>query len=189
MTRIGVDLDGVLCNSNREATKRIKAEFKIDIDENDFAPGHDILEEYGIDSKWISKKLYKDEWFWARSAPYEDNIETIQMWAEFGHDIHIITGRPKDTGIVTRGWLKRNKVSYDSLSFESVMHKVDYLKRLEIPVMFEDMFFEANKIGAFGIRSFIVRRPWNARYEPRVTNPLVTFIDKLSDANNFIGGL
>jgi uncharacterized HAD superfamily protein len=68
------------------------------------------------------------------------------------------------------------------------MHKVDYIKKHEISVMFEDRFFEANKIGAFGIRAFIVKRPWNEEYQSRVTNPLVTYIDDFSDANDFIGG-
>lgn len=190
MTLIGVDLDGVIANPNPEFIRRAQVELKQTIDENDLTFGWELLsQKYNIDDKWFLKSLYKDEWFWAKTAPYEDSIETLHRWGELGHEVHIIADRPKDTITVTRGWLKRYKVPFTQLTFEPIMHKVDYIKRLEIPVTFEDRFYEANKIGAFGIKSFIVRRPWNADFEPRVTNPLVTFIDNLESATEFIGGL
>lgn len=188
--RVGIDFDGIICDFNGEFINRAQKEFNLEIDSDDMDYSLETIEEkYGISSSWVNKKLFKDEWFWAKLMPYEETLETLREWNNLGHEIHIITGRPKDTAIVTRGWLRKHQVPHTALTFEPIMHKIDYIKRLEIEVMFEDRFFEANKIGAFGIRSFIVRRPWNVHYESRVTNPLVTFVDALSEVNNLIGGI
>jgi uncharacterized HAD superfamily protein len=99
----------------------------------------------------------------------------------------LITGRDeKATSMVTRGWLRRQGLSMVTLSFEPIMHKVDYLKNNDIPVMFEDRFFESNKIAAHGLQAFVVRRPWNKDYESRVTNPLVQYVESLKDGEYFI---
>lgn len=178
--RIACDLDGVLSDILPELQLRIKKQLGIDVEVASMYDLNDI-----VDKKWIDK-TFDDEWLWSRALPYQNNIDTLKQWGDQGHEIHVVTGRPsKGLAIVTRGWLKRYGVEA-AIAFEPVMHKVDYLKKKEIPVMFEDLFFEANKIGAFGIRSFIVRRPWNKDYEQSITNPLVSFVENLAEANQYI---
>jgi uncharacterized HAD superfamily protein len=189
MVAIGCDLDGILCNIISEVRRRVKTDFDLDISEDKFTFGEDMgLSEYTqIPDKWIYRILFKDEWFWAKASSYPENVEQIRRWGEQGHEIYIVTGRDKNQcGMVTLGWLRRYKIPYTSFSFEKPMHKVIYLKNNDIPIMFEDRFYEANKCAAFGIRSFVVRRPWNIDFEDRVTNPLLTFVDNLEEADGAI---
>lgn len=182
--KIGVDLDGVLADTTEEIKKALSKDFDIDI-ERPFVDLYE-LEAFGVTKHWIDR-TFDNEWFWARALPYQENIDAVKDWYEGGHEIHLLTGRPPQAlSLVTRGWVKKMGVPHHELSFEQTMHKIDYLIRKEIPVMFEDRFFEANKIGAFGKRSFIVKRPWNVKWEKNITNPLVSYIDRLSDANSFI---
>lgn len=184
--RIGVDLDGVLGECGPVLKARIKQQFKIDVDGLDKIGFTQFFEENDLDSKWLVKQ-WNDEWLWSKATPYEDNIAAVKLWIEQGHEVHIITAREKQTtALVTRAWLKKHGLPIENLAFHPVMHKVDYLKARDIPVMFEDLFFEANKIASFGIPCFLVRRKWNAEYADRITNPLVRYIDSLSDANDFI---
>lgn len=184
--RIGVDVDGVLAEAGPVLKSRIKQTFKIDVSDLDKIGFTQFFEENDLDSKWLQKQ-WLDEWLWSKATPYQENIAVVKSWIEDGHDVYFITARDKNTtALVTRAWLKKHGLPLDNLVFHPVMHKVDYLKANDIPVMFEDLFFEANKIASFGIPCFLVTRPWNENYRNRITNPLVTYIDTLADANDFI---
>lgn len=184
--RIGLDLDGVLGDAGDTLKARIKQQFKIDVGGLDKIGFTQFFEENDLDSKWLIKQ-WNDEWLWSKTVPYEENIKTAIRWQELGHEIHIITAREKDTtALVTRAWLKKHGLPIENLTFQPIMHKVDYIKSREISVMFEDLFFEANKIASFGIPCFLVRQPWNVEYAQRLTNPLVMYIDSLSDADEYL---
>jgi len=185
--KIAVDIDGVLADILHPLATRIKADFGHDIQ-----PDHlekfelaDTLKEFGIKSTWLLK-CFKDEWFWSQASPYEDNIATVNAWREKGHEIHLVTGREQFTAIATSAWLKKYKVGYDKLQFSRVMKKYEYMLEENIPVIFEDRVFEANKCGSYGLRAFVVRRPYNLEYESRVHNSLVSYVDTLSDADSFL---
>lgn len=188
--RLGVDLDGVIADSTPEMKVRMKRDFGVEVKEEAFDWDYETVKKlYDIPDDYI-KKMFNDVWFWSKSIVHAENVEQLRIWRSEGHEIHIITGRPQaELALVTRRWLKNKDVPFDHLSFEPLMYKVDYLKKHDISVMFEDMFFEANKIGSYGLTCFVIRRHWNSSYESRVTNPLVSYIDELADANDFIGGL
>lgn len=183
---IGMDLDGVLAHIEKELFTRIEKTFGVEVGDIHLIGFEKFFEDNGLDATWLQKQ-WKDEWLWARAVPDEENIAALLDWKSRGHQIHIITGRAeKETSMVTRSWLRKHGIPTDKLSFEPIMYKLDYLKAREIPVMFEDMFFEANKIASYGIPCFVVKRTYNENYEARATNPLVIFIDSLWDADYFI---
>ena len=174
------DIDGVICDIHSEIKNRVRSDLGIELPEN-YSDWND-LDEMGISNKWIYRTLFRDEWFWARAAPYEDNINRLNRWSKDGHEVHLVTGRDKDLcGMVTTAWLKRNHVDFHTLAFAPVMHKLVYLKENAIPVIIEDRFFEANRCASFGIRAYVVKRPWNEEYIDRNTNPLLRFVDDLSE--------
>lgn len=189
---LAVDLDGVLADITPEVGNRIKQDFGIDVPVEKYTFGEDFgLGEYEqIPDRWVFKTLFNDEWFWAKAKPYEENIRQLIRWSEQGHKIHIVTGRDKQKcGLVTLGWLRKHKVPHDKLAFEPVMHKIVYIKDNDIPVIFEDRFYEANRCASFGVRAFVIKRKWNESYVDRVTNPLLTYIDELSQADSFVNGV
>lgn len=184
--RIGCDLDGVLGHVGEELYKRIEKTFGVEVDGLHLIGFEKFFEDNGLDITWLQKQ-WKDEWLWSRAVPDEENISALLDWKSRGHEIHIITGRDaKATSMVTRTWLRKQGIPTDNLTFEPVMYKLDYLKAREIPVMFEDMFYEANKIASYGVPCYVTRRTYNQQFESRVTNPLVMFINNLWDADYFI---
>jgi uncharacterized HAD superfamily protein len=184
--KIGADLDGVLGHVSDELNKRIEKQFGVELS-NIHLIGYDkFFEDNDLDTKWLQKQ-WNDEWLWSRAIPDTENIEALKYWQSRGHEIHIITGRSqKETAMVTRAWLRKHGIPIENLAFEPIMYKLDYLKARDIPVMFEDMFFEANKIASYGIPCYVLRRTYNSQFELRITNPLVKFIDSLWDADGFI---
>lgn len=184
--KIGCDLDGVLGHVGEELKGRIEKQFKVSTGNLDLIGFTQFFEVNELDSKWLQKQ-WLDEWLWARALPDEENIAALKEWASRGHEVHIITARAqKETAMVTRTWLRKHGIPVENLSFEPIMHKINYIKAKEIAVMFEDMFYEANKIASFGVPCFVVNRPYNATYRDRVTNPLVSFVDSLNEADGFI---
>lgn len=189
--KLAVDLDGVLCDITPQVGIRLKQDFGLDVPADKYTFGEDFtLSEYPqIPTRWIYKTLFSDEWFWAKAVPFKENISQIARWSEQGHEIHIVTGRDKEQcGLVTLGWLRKYKVRFHRLTFEPVMHKIVYIKDNDIPVIFEDRFFEANRCASFGVRAFVLRRIWNEQYVDRVTNPLLTFIDDMGEADGYVNG-
>ena len=186
--KVGVDMDGVLARCHDAIAYRLKTDLGIELHPDEIDYGFDIMSDrFDVDRSWVPKNLFTDDWFWATLKPYEENILALRRWADEGHEIHVVTGRSADAAkIVTKKWLERQEVPVRGLHFARIMSKHKVLLQNEIPVMFEDMFFEANKIAAFGIKSFIVRRNHNIAYEQRITNPLVTYVTELMDADDYI---
>jgi len=184
--KIGSDLDGVLAHIEDELVKRIKNKFGLDTGNLHLIGFTKFFDDNELDSGWLNKQ-WLDEWLWARAEPNLPNIATLQKWTERGHEIHIITGRSqKETAMVTKAWLRKHGVPSVNLQFSPIMHKINYIKAQNISVMFEDMFYEANKIASFGVPCFVVNRSYNKLFKDRATNPLVSFIDTLNDVDDFI---
>lgn len=185
--KIGVDIDGVIADILTPLAARINKEFGHDIGLKDLDKFDlsDTLKKYDIKSTWLFK-MFKDEWFWSEAIPYEENIQTLNEWKAQGHMIYLLTGRSSSTGIQTAAWLRRAKVSYSRLEFLKVMKKYEFMLKEEIPVIFEDRFFEANKTASYGMRSFVIRRSYNTEYEGRSFNSLLTYVDSLADGQTFI---
>lgn len=185
--KIVCDIDGVLSDIVPELIRRLRRDFNITVTEDEINKFElpEALSRYNIRYGYILK-MYSDEWFWSRGRAVDENISWLQRWSERGHEVHIVTARPRELIIVTKAWLKKYSVSYRELFHVRTLHKHEYLKEIQAGCIFEDMFFEANRCAIEGFPAFVVRRPYNAIYEERVTNRLVTFIDDFSEADDYI---
>jgi len=185
--KIGIDIDGVLGNILIPLANRMEQEFNVKVDFGDLDKFDltETLRKHDIKSTWLFK-VYKDAWFWSETVPYDENIETLNKWRADGHEIHLLTARHADAAMPTSAWLKKHKVNYSKLEFVRSMKKHETMLKDNIPVIFEDRFFEAQKCASYGMCGFVVRRSYNIEYEGRSFNSLVSFIDKLSDGQDFI---
>lgn len=184
---IACDIDGVIADILTPLAARINKEFGHDIPLKHlekFDLG-DTLKQYGIKSTWLFK-VFKDDWFWTEALPYQNNIDVLNQWRSDGHSIYLLTARSSSTGMQTSAWLKKCNVNYSRLEFLQSMKKYEFMLEKDIPVIFEDRFFEANKCASYGLRSFVVRRSYNVEYEGRSFNSLLSFVDNISDAQDFI---
>ena len=50
-----------------------------------------------------------------RIAPSEGAVEVLADWADAGHSIRLVTGRPPSTNAASRRWLERHGFAHDAL--------------------------------------------------------------------------
>jgi uncharacterized HAD superfamily protein len=185
---IACDLDGVLSDIIPELKFRVNRDFGIVINNEDIAKYEltDAVEKYGIKPAYIMK-LYNDEWFWSKGRVVTENIDWLARWEKRGHEIHIVTSRPKSLGIVTQAWIKRHKIPVSGIVHVPMLHKWEYMKKVGAEVIFEDLFFEANRAATEGLHAYVVRHPYNKQFEERVTNKThIRFIDSFEEADGFV---
>lgn len=188
--KLGVDIDGVLADIIDEVLRRANREFNLSLGRADVSHFHlsEILEQHGVKTNWLYK-TFKDEWFWASALPISPNIDTLRKWYKEGHWIHLITSRSPEVSMPTVAWLRRNNVPFHHLEFSSALRKHEHMQKANLEVLFDDLFYEVNKVASFGFVGYVVRAPYNVLFESRVTNPSVRFIDTLADADGFVNSV
>ena len=146
--RIGIDIDGVLTDSERFVTEygtkfciENNLTYRIKLDKYDSAKALGISPEN--DEKFWNRYLKK---YITESIPRECASEIINKLKEEGHEIYLVTARNEwglsgdDYGKMkeyTEKWLKKNKINYDKLIFTEGS-KVPYCVGNYIDVMVED---------------------------------------------------
>lgn len=191
MTKVALDLDGVLCDPTEEFLLRVKLDFGVDLEIGEFnnVEIREILKKHNIPPSWLKFKCLDDPWFYAKAKPFEDNINTVNKWAAMGHQIFIVTGRHDPAKMPTTSWLRRFKVSHDGLYFQPIMKKGELCLELGLSCIMEDHFYEANRCAAMGIKAFVLRRPYSTPFEGRSNSPLLNFIDDLGKADDWVNGI
>lgn len=178
---ICVGLDGVLAHLLAPVRETLEENFGVSL------PPDVCWEEMAfylrtVNVKYLRlKKMMEDEWFWSRVPPFEEEIEAVRAWKRRGHEIHVVSGRPRHAWIPTMAWLRKHEVPHDEVAFVPTLKKYDYLSKVTASFIVEDLFYEAYKCSAWGFRSYVVRRPYNVMFEHRVLNPLCSFVDGLSE--------
>lgn len=99
-----------------------------------------------------------------------ENLEPISaaldILGHFGNrfEIHVITGRPPKTKMLTQRWLTRNNVCYDKLDFMELKNE----SNVDFAAFIDDNRETAYAIADNGINSILLNYPWN---QPDPTDP------------------
>ena len=157
--RIGIDIDGVLTDVERQqldyGSKFYYERYQKEI--VDFE-GYDTNQIFNVDDKL-------DEEFWRKYfKEYSLNVEARKFASEVidklkqdGHQIYIITARGsflshsadvmsiEENQQIVLNWLKNNHINYDKIIF-SPEDKLDICKENNIDLMIEDKVDNINKI-------------------------------------------
>lgn len=118
--RMGMDMDGVLVNLSDAAKVLIKQKLGIDIDL--------IKKQKGSTNYWLHEwpeiqakaggrefvlRMFEDPEIYKIAEPMSGAVDVINKWQREGHQIWIVTARPKEAlGVVTMEWLGRNKLGW-----------------------------------------------------------------------------
>jgi uncharacterized protein len=110
---IYVDMDDVLCETARALLAIAEREFgkTIPFDQlNTFEVG----DACGLESHEIQElfRLAHHPGELLAMAPIEEAAAVLRQWANDGHEIAIVTGRPPSTYDVSRAWLERYRVPH-----------------------------------------------------------------------------
>jgi uncharacterized HAD superfamily protein len=162
--RVGLDLDGVISDIQSEIILRLKQDFDIDTDINQWK-SHYVHEQFpGLPNGWIDKQFY-DPAFWLNAKCYEDAWNMINKWFMQGADIFIITCRTNDHGPftieVTERWLFEWELPYNKLIHSQIkLEKYDIVKEHQLDFFVEDDDREAILLSRC-TKSFLIDHPYN----------------------------
>jgi uncharacterized HAD superfamily protein len=140
MAKLGIDLDGCLCNFNDSYAKVLTEHTGIVFPKNsntwptewywERAAGVTKEQESWV---WKNRILQKGSKFWQHLTPLEGAMETLKQLNKLsnnGHDIYFITNRPGDTAKrQTEEWLYEQGMDYPTVIISSdklpVIHGLD----------------------------------------------------------------
>jgi uncharacterized HAD superfamily protein len=156
--RIGVDIDGTICDWHIVAANLIAMECNLPIDEI-----YDRLRD-GVPD-WLEDR-FKD--IASRKAPYEycppytDAKLYLNMLDKLGYPIFYITHRAEEMRYVTESWLDENRFPrYLDIYYTDGKSKVDYAKELELDFFVEDRLSVAEELVDVVPEVMLITRPWN----------------------------
>jgi len=167
MAKIGLDLDGVVCDFHTEWLKeinRVQGTNLIldDITEYEFTKSGLTKEElWNIIKRQAACEVFKF------LKPIEGAIEGARKLAE-KNTLHILThrlGRAKEDAVY---WLNHHKIPFESISFTKNKGRVSYLLGLDIAI--EDTFKNSIDLANYGIETLLLDRPYNRQ---TIETPLI----------------
>ncbi len=163
--KIGLDIDGVLADSDPAFRAHLKKLFQRPFPKKDV-----VCFDY---QQCFNFSKVQFELFWetfTRQGKWE-KIKVIPGVRKFlnqvkSKDITVITARPPELKKQTIRWLKINRISYHQLIFmsrESKHHDV-LLHNLKFDYFVEDRFEFSKDLADLGIKVLLLNYPWNLKF-------------------------
>ncbi len=182
--QVYVDLDDVLSETGRGFVEVLAREFGRTVEFEDME-SFNLGISFGLDRKELEAffvAAHREEVLEAL-APMDGAIDVLAEWAEAGHRISILTGRPPSTEDVSRRWLERHRVPHHSLRFvDKYSHEIhpgagieettppvslDELAKEDFLFAVEDSMDMARFLAdTVGVPVSLMDRPWNRHPEP-----------------------
>lgn len=165
MAEIGVDIDGIIAETDSAFRKRMSEVFKRDFPRNkvtEFNYEKCFNLEFNETTKFYS--LFLDEKLWL-------NINLIRgarpalTKLKRSHSIILITGRPIEIKNTTEKWLNRKKIPFDKLHFMQGQQKneVARLNGYKFSLFIEDHPDYALQMAEDGVKVILMDYPWNQK--------------------------
>lgn len=187
---IGIDIDGVLGDSDKIFRKYIKKYFGISLKRSDVK---DFFYEsvLGIPEKEMQK-------FWERitserrwlEIPVLPGVNTALKYLREKYQIIIVTARPSDVHQLTLEWLKKNEIPYDRLYFieerkgENKLQKI-ISNSISLKCFVEDRIDFALDFIKAGIKVILFDYPWN-RVEKDIKSDLLIRVKGWQEALSYL---
>jgi len=194
MDIIGLDLDGVLCNTNIIMEKFFADNFNI-------TPDWSSIEQYKIEHMDFMTKEASDGFFeylnsgllFTDVLPHNYAEHATKNLRNQGFGIAIITSRPSHLRGLTMDWLEEHDIVYDLLYFIDSMKKYQIINELDVKAFVEDRFdvlesiIQGHKPLDLGL--YVVDYPYNrspSEYIVRVPD-VAESVDKIVDFRRWRG--
>jgi len=136
MTKIGIDIDGVLGDFIGQVIRVAKSKYDLEIRREQITT-YDISSSTDLTAKQV-KEIVHDNETYLPAKPLACAAETLQTLRANGHEVHIVTARPEHLIGDTQTWLANNEFSFDEFANVSGKQKANYAKKNGIDIFVED---------------------------------------------------
>lgn len=159
---LGFDIDGVIADFVKDFLRVVKNEYDLDLTEQNICY-HDLYQVLGVNEneayKLIKENLLKD------LDMIPGAKKTLKKLHADGHQIHLLTARPRDFMKTTKNWLKKKGIPYSSILYLNEGEK--HLTKLSLDLVVEDNLKEAIRLLGKVKHILIFDHPWNKSYNVR----------------------
>lgn len=173
MAHLYVDVDDVLTDSAGTYLRIVAQEFGKEVTLADMVT-FDLQRSFDLSEKEYNHLVEvahrPDEILTMKPSP--GALETLNLWAQQGHSIHIVTGRLTSTFETTQQWLKDHQVAYESFTIvDKYQHPemdpeialpLSELQKMSFTLAVEDSATMATYLAdKLATPVALVDRPWN----------------------------
>jgi len=119
--RLGIDMDGVLADFDKGWVDRYNADFGADLHpkQNTYWDALVGITHFANDAEWWEWASSKHEDLFLGLEPLPGAVEGVQTLSAQGHDICIITSKPRWAAGHPSSWLREHDVPYDEIHVTS----------------------------------------------------------------------
>lgn len=185
---IGIDIDGVIANSETDYRKTINRLFNLNLKQKDI-----IFYKYeecaGLTEEQMCLffKTFYREGGWLKIKPIRGAKKFLDKLKKEKHRIIIVTSRPREhIKKETCQWLKKHKMPYAELIFlenHKSKHQAALIRGHKFDYFIEDYYENALDFAQKGVKVLLVDYPWNRQEKP---HPNIKRIKNLQEAEAII---
>jgi uncharacterized HAD superfamily protein len=173
--RIYVDMDDVLCATAEGFLSLLNRSFDRSVAFEEIV-SFDLSRSFDLSQAELQdfmERAHQDDVL-SELDPIPGALEGVMDWTRRGYEVEVVTGRPPSTESVSRQWLDKFEVPYESLTFlakYSDMHSEEDVRRAkplsalsgdDYCLAIEDSRDMAHYLaGTLGLSVALMDRPWN----------------------------
>lgn len=165
---IGIDIDGVLADSDRFYRKLIKQWYNVKLSRQMVSKPNYFEVLKSVEPEREIQRFFKrvtEEDLWQQIEPIEGAETSMMKLRCAGFHLIIVTSRPNMEPMKseTLKWLRNNDIIYDDIVFVSDGNKYGNLTKrsLHLDFFIEDFIEYALQFARNGIPVFLFNYPWN----------------------------
>ena len=180
--RIGIDIDGVIANTQPVIIEELNKYFVKNYTLQDFV-NFDPLEKYGIDRQELHRFIMDREIVLIENAmPMPGAIESINKLI-YDYQINIISARTPMYYQNTISWFARYNISFDNIVLTGNHDKRSYSKDACVELFIEDNLKNAVQISSTGIPVYLFDATYNQGELPPLVHRKCSWEEIISGIN------
>ena len=185
---IGIDVDGVLADSEPLYRQTINRLFDLHLKQEDITSyKYEECAKLTDDQMRLFWKTFYQEGGWLKIKPLKAAKKFLDKLKREKHRIVIVTSRPrKHIKKETYQWLKKHKMPYSEIIFlenHKSKHQAALLHGHKFDYFIEDYYEYALDLAQRGVKVLLMDYPWNRRGKP---HPNIKRIKSLKEAKAII---
>jgi len=158
---ICIDIDGTITepyfwldSTNKYFNKNIREEQ---------VTAYDIHQVMGVE-RHEYERFYENNKFEIHSdQKIREDVQSVLRILSATHNIYFVTAREQELKILTHVYLRKNRISYDSLHVLGSHYKVDKAKELKCSIFIEDSYDNAMQLSSAGFKVLLLDTNYNRK--------------------------